>query len=118
MEKHIFVVPLLMFLGKNLGRGNAASKTSGFVIILDTFCQVALEKGVHTPKVSLRRTLENTSQDHISKISADAIENRLAPIRTGVPHARLHSKCFTLTFSCIPCNNLNLLFIGKLRHSQ
>lgn len=118
MERHIFVAPLLMFLEKNLRRRNAGSKTSGFVIVLDTFCQVALEKGVHTPKVSLHRALENTSQDHISKISADATENRLAPIHTGVPCARLHSKCFTLTFSFIPCNNLNLLFIGKLRHSQ
>lgn len=101
MGKHIFVVPLLTLLEKNLRYGNAGSKISGFIIVLDIFCQISLEKGLHTPqecKALLHRTLENTRQDHNLKTSIDVILNRVDHIYTGgLLYVRLYS-CFTLTF--------------------
>lgn len=99
---HIFVVPLLTFLEKNLRYGNVGLKISDFIIVLDTFCQIALEKGLHirrnTCKALLHSLLENTRQDHNLKTSIDVTENRVAHIYTGgLLYVRLYS-CFTLTF--------------------
>lgn len=74
---------------------------SGSVTVLDAFCQVALEKVVHSPGSGgqglLHRARESTRQDRNFKIPTDATET-VSDIHTGVLYAGLLSECSTLTF--------------------